>query len=48
MQAYNKLWVALTGAVGQFVTLSAGCTDLRIHGVVALLTAAGVFAVPNK
>lgn len=48
MQSYNKLWVALTGAASQFVTLSAGCTDPRIHGVLAILTAVGVYAVPNK
>lgn len=48
MQAYNKFYIALAGAGTQFVALSAGCTDPRVHGLVALVTAVLVYVTPNK
>ena len=48
MQKYNKFLVGLTGAAAQFLVLSEGCTDVRITGAVALVTAFGVFITPNK
>lgn len=44
---YNKFWVALTGAAGQLVTLTAGCTDPRVHVAIGILTALGVVVTPN-
>lgn len=48
MQKYNKFIVGLGGAGAQFLVLTQGCTDPRVHGAVALVTALGVFITPNK
>lgn len=48
IQRYNKLLAAVAGAGAQFLTLTAGCTDPRVHGLVAIVTAVVVYLVPNK
>jgi hypothetical protein len=49
MKKYAKCWIALAGAVISVVAPAAvpGLTPELIHGVIGLLTAGGVYAVPN-
>lgn len=47
---YNKLWVALAGFIAQIIAqgLISGEAAAWTSAVVAAITAAGVFAAPNK
>lgn len=45
---YNKLWVALIGAIVTFVGQYYGVNNEVYRVAVPLLTALGVYAVPNK
>ena len=50
MKKYAKGWVALAGAILSVVAPAAvpGLTPEVIHGVIGLITASGVYAVPNQ
>lgn len=45
---YNKLWVALIGAGVAVLTRHFGGDNSFVLDIEALLTAAGVWAAPNK
>jgi hypothetical protein len=46
MQKYNKTIVAVIGAIVGYVATN--CTGPEVNSLVALATAVGVYAVPNK
>lgn len=44
---YNKLWVALVGAVVIIAIRHFGADNMYVLDLISLLTAAGVYQVPN-
>ena len=48
MQKYNKAIVAVVGAVVAGLTMYYGANNATVQIIVALATALGVYAVPNR
>jgi hypothetical protein len=48
MQKYNKLWIALAGALAQGVILYFGQESPQATIVISLVTALGVYSKANK
>lgn len=50
LNKYNKLWVALSGAIAQAIAqgLIGGTSAVVASIIIGAITTAGVFAVPNE
>lgn len=47
MNKYSKLWVALAGALVAFLMNFYGASNAEVQLVIGILTALGVYGVPN-